>query len=81
MTAPDARAIAHQAIGCECAMLSGKHDEICDRVTAALASARNEALEEIERDLFISIEHGDAQHRQWLRDKFAEYFRALKDRP
>lgn len=33
-----ARGLAHQAIGCECKMHSGKHDEICDRVMAALAA-------------------------------------------
>lgn len=43
-----ARALAHKAIGCECKPhYDGKpHDEICDRVTAALSTARNEALEE-----------------------------------
>lgn len=77
-----ARALAHQAIGCECAMLSGKHDEICDRVTAALASARNEALEEA-----LTTIKPLMKHHLWAKQAiplWAELepaIRALKDRP
>lgn len=36
----NARNLAHEAIGCECKLYSGVHDEICDRMVAAILSAR-----------------------------------------
>lgn len=50
MTA-DLRAQAHVAIGCDCKLYSGTHDEICERITSALRAARNDALEAAEAEL------------------------------
>jgi hypothetical protein len=30
-------------------------------------------LKEILDELFLECEHGDAEHRQWLKDKFEDY--------
>lgn len=39
----------------------------------------DKSLKAVLGQLFLECEHGDAEHRQWLKDKFDDYFKRYQE--